>query len=172
VLKKPDCFRTTNFILLIVLCWTTVFRTYLYTKLNDRKKITTQYFFSLSSQTKNNFYIFSTIQPFVVTLYILFGYCLYIRIFCIDAKRKQRIEKRVFFSNWNNTQWSQFTVVGVFETFLCGCTCGWYKKESLDSWRGESSGHDPGDTRRRNYLIIPAMWKKNFESALKIQFRS
>jgi hypothetical protein len=36
VLKKPDCFRTTNFILLIVLCWTTVFRTYLYTKPNDR----------------------------------------------------------------------------------------------------------------------------------------
>jgi hypothetical protein len=57
-----------------------------------------------------------------------------------------------FFSNWNNTQWSQFTVVGVFETFLCGCTCGWYKKESLDSWRGESSGLDPGDTRRRNYF--------------------
>jgi hypothetical protein len=39
-----------------------------------------------------------------VTLYILFGYCVYIRIFCIDAKRKQKIEKCVFFSNWNNTQ--------------------------------------------------------------------
>jgi hypothetical protein len=48
VIKKPDCFRTTNFILLIVLCWTTVFRKYLYNKLNDRKKITTQYLFSLS----------------------------------------------------------------------------------------------------------------------------
>jgi hypothetical protein len=62
-----------------------------------QKKITTQYFFSLASQTKNNFYVFITTQPFFVTLYILFGYCSYNRIFCIDAKRKRRIEKSVFF---------------------------------------------------------------------------
>jgi hypothetical protein len=42
------------------------------TKLNDRKNITTQYFFSLSFQTKNNFYIFSTTQAlFYNTLYII-----------------------------------------------------------------------------------------------------
>jgi hypothetical protein len=74
VIKKPDCFRTTNFILLIVLCWMTVFRLYLYTKLNDRKKITTQYFFSLALRTKNNFYTFTTTQPFVCnTLYMRRG---------------------------------------------------------------------------------------------------
>jgi hypothetical protein len=32
-----------------------------------------------------------------ITLYILFEYCIYIRIFCIYAKRKQIIEKHVFF---------------------------------------------------------------------------
>jgi hypothetical protein len=37
-----------------------------------QKKITTQYFFSLASQTKNNFYTFTTTQPFVCnTLYII-----------------------------------------------------------------------------------------------------
>jgi hypothetical protein len=154
VLKNPDCFWNTNFILLIVLCWTTVFRTYLYTKQNDRKKITTQYFFSLLHRRQKIIFIhLSQHNHLFVTLYILFGYCVYIRIFCIDAKRKQRIEKCVFFSNWNNTHWSQFTFVGVFETFLCGCTCGWYEKENLDSWRGESSGHDPGDTRFKNYVF-------------------
>jgi hypothetical protein len=55
-------------------------------------------------QTNNNFYIFITTQSFILTLYILFGFCLYIRIFCIDAKRKQRIVKPVFFSNWNKIQ--------------------------------------------------------------------
>jgi hypothetical protein len=95
VLKKPDCFRTfrtTNFILLIVLCWTTVFRTYLYTKLNDRKKITTQYFFSLASRTKNNFYTFTTTQPFVCnTLY-------FIRILRIYSDILYRCEEEA--KNW------------------------------------------------------------------------
>jgi hypothetical protein len=31
-------------------------------------------------QTNNNFYIFSTTKSFILTLYILFGFCLYFRI--------------------------------------------------------------------------------------------
>jgi hypothetical protein len=66
----------------------------LYTKLNDRKKITTQIFFSCIAN-KKKFYIFITTQAFVYKVYILFENCIYIRIFCIE---KQRIEKHVFVS--------------------------------------------------------------------------
>jgi hypothetical protein len=57
VIKKPVCFRTTNFILLFVLCWTTIFRKYLYNKLNDRKKIINK-IFSLFPHKQIKIYIF------------------------------------------------------------------------------------------------------------------
>jgi hypothetical protein len=57
VIKKPVCFRTTNFILLFDLCWTSIFRKYLYNKLNDRKKIINK-IFSLFPHKQINFFIF------------------------------------------------------------------------------------------------------------------
>jgi hypothetical protein len=114
VLKSPNCFFwTTNFILLIVLCWTTVFRTYLYTKQNDRKKITTQYFFSLASQTKNNFYTFITTQPFVCNTLII------IRILRIYLNILYRCEEEA--KNWKMCFFFKLEQYTVKSVHCCRC---------------------------------------------------
>jgi hypothetical protein len=115
VLKNSDCFWTTNFILLIVLCWTTVFRTYLYTKPNDRKK-SQHNIFSLSHRKQKIIFIhLPQHNHLFVTLYIFFGYCVYIRIFCIYVKCEEEA------NNWKMCFFFKLEQYAVKSVHCCRC---------------------------------------------------
>jgi hypothetical protein len=101
-----------------------------------QKKKSQHNIFSLSHRRqKIIFILFSQHNHLFVTLYI-YSNILY------RCEEEAKNWKMCFFQT-GTIRSEVSSLFGVFETFLCGCTCGWYKKESLDSWRCESSGHDP-----------------------------